>query len=77
MGYIFLRNGTKNFININTNSTPHKLISNRVVSFSEDTKGIIWIGTFEGGLYSFDINTDKLIHYDDQQFIGFELEKRI
>jgi signal transduction histidine kinase/ligand-binding sensor domain-containing protein/DNA-binding response OmpR family regulator len=74
-GLYFLRNGTKNFININTNSTPHKLISNRVVSFSEDTKGIIWIGTFEGGLYSFDINTDKLIHYNNQQFIDFELEK--
>jgi signal transduction histidine kinase/ligand-binding sensor domain-containing protein/response regulator RpfG family c-di-GMP phosphodiesterase len=74
-GLYFLRNGTKNFININTNSTPYKLKSNRVVSFSEDTKGIIWIGTFEGGLYSFDINTDKLIHYDDQQFIDFELEK--
>ena len=26
-------------------------------------------------MYSFDINTDKLIHYDDQQFIDFELEK--
>ena len=74
-GLYFLRNGTKNFININTNSTPHRLISNRVVSLSEDTKGVIWIGTFEGGLYSFDINTDKLIHYDDQQFIDFELEK--
>ena len=50
-GLYFLRNGTKNFININTDSTPHKLISNRVVSFSEDTSKVIWIGTFEGGLF--------------------------
>ena len=55
-GLYFLRNGTKNFININTNSVPNKLKSNRVVSFSEDSNGVIWIGTFLGGLHSFDIS---------------------
>ena len=74
-GLYILRNGAKNFININTDSIPNKLMSNRVVSFSEDSSGVIWIGTFEGGLYSFDIYSDKLIHYDNQQFIDFELDK--
>ena len=74
-GLYVLRNGTKNFININTDTIPNKLMSNRVVSFSEDSSGVIWIGTFLGGLHSFDIRTGELIHYDDEQFIDFELDK--
>lgn len=74
-GLYLLRNGTKNFININTDSTPHKLKSNKVVSFSEDSNGVIWIGTFSGGLHSFDINNKQFIHYNEKQFSDFELDQ--
>ena len=74
-GLYVLKNGSKNFININSDSFPNKLMSNRVVSFSEDSSGVIWIGTFLGGLHSFDLKTGELIHYDDPQFIDFELDK--
>jgi len=74
-GLYLLQNGSKNFININTGSKPHKLKSNKVVSFSEDSNGVIWIGTFSGGLHSFDINNKQLVHYDDKQFSDFELDK--
>lgn len=74
-GFYVLVNGTKNFININTHSIPNKLMSNRVVSFSEDSNKVIWIGTFLGGLHSYDIRTGELIHYNNEQFIEHELDK--
>lgn len=74
-GFYVLVNGTKNFININTDSIPNKLMSNRVVSFSEDSSKVIWIGTFLGGLHSYDIRTGELIHYNNEQFIDLELDK--
>ena len=74
-GLYVLRSGTTNFININTDSVPNKLISNRVVSFSEDSSEVIWIGTFLGGLHSYDLRTGKLTHYNDDQFIDLELDK--
>lgn len=74
-GLYVLRNGTTNFININTDSVPNKLMSNRVVSFSEDSSEVIWIGTFLGGLHSYDLRTGKLTHYNDDQFIDLELDK--
>ena len=74
-GLYLLVNGTKNFININTDSIPNKLMSNRVVSFSEDSSKVIWIGTFLGGLHSYDIRTGELIHYNNEQFIDLELDK--
>ena len=74
-GLYLLQNGSKNFININTGSKPHKLKSNKVVSFSEDSNGVIWIGTFSGGLHSFDINNKQLVHYGEKQFSDFELDK--
>jgi signal transduction histidine kinase/DNA-binding response OmpR family regulator len=46
-----------------------------VVSFSEDSNGVIWIGTFSGGLHSFDINNKQLVHYGEKQFSDFELDK--
>ncbi len=74
-GLYVLKNGTRNFININTDSVPNKLMSNRVVSFSEDSSKVVWIGTFLGGLHSYDLITGKLNHYNDDQFIDLELDK--
>ena len=74
-GLYVLKKGRKNFININTDSAPHKLTSNRVVSFSEDSNGVVWIGTFLGGLHSYDLKAEKLTHYNDDQFIDLELDK--
>ena len=33
------------------------LKSNRIMSFSEDSKGCIWIGSFLTGLYSYDLKS--------------------
>ena len=74
-GLYVLRNGTTSFININTDSVPNKLMSNRVVSFSEDSSKVIWIGTFLGGLHSYDLKNGELTHYNDDQFIDLELDK--
>ncbi len=74
-GLYVLKKGRQNLININTNSIPHKLTSNRVVSFSEDSNRVVWIGTFLGGLHSYDLKAGKLTHYNDDQFIDLELDK--
>ena len=67
-GIYLLKNGSKRFINISTKTFPKTLISNRIVSFSEDSKGIIWIGTFLGGLLSYDLKTNALKHFNGEAF---------
>ena len=44
-GLFILKNNKKRFINISKNSSKSILKSNRVMSFSEDSNGTIWIGT--------------------------------
>jgi signal transduction histidine kinase/AraC-like DNA-binding protein len=73
-GIYILKKGDKRFINISTKSFPNKLKSNRVVSFSEDSKGIIWIGTFLAGLASYDLEKNSLKHYDNEKFQSFQLQ---
>ena len=36
------------------------------MSFAEDSKGNIWIGSFLSGLYSFNIKTKKLTHHQEK-----------
>ena len=72
-GIYLLKYGAKRFINISTKSFPKTLKSNRIVSFSEDSKGVIWIGTFLGGLLSYNTKTNALKHYDGEAFENAEL----
>lgn len=73
-GIYLLNNGSKRFINISTTSHPKTVSSNRIVSFSEDSKGVIWIGTFLGGLLSYDTKTDEIKHYNGEAFQNLALQ---
>lgn len=44
------------------------MATNRILSFSEDSKGMIWIGTFSRGIQSYDPKTDSFQIYDHQVF---------
>ena len=69
----FLKNRSKKFKNFSSITHPNIIQSNRIVSFSEDSNGVIWIGTFLGGLLSYDLKTEKFEHYASQEFQNFEL----
>ena len=73
-GIYLLKKGSKRFINFSTNSHRNVLKSNRIVSFSEDSNGVIWIGTFSSGLVSYDQKTEKLRHHASEAFQKFELQ---
>ncbi|WP_234989682.1 hybrid sensor histidine kinase/response regulator transcription factor [Cellulophaga tyrosinoxydans] len=51
-GLYLLKHGSKKFINYNAANTPN-LDANSVLSFAEDLDGLIWIGTFHGGVVSY------------------------
>src|SRR5690606_38538629 len=50
------------------------LSDNRVYKIFRDSKGILWICTFGGGLNKYDVDSGKFTHYyfnpDDEQTIG-------
>ena len=73
-GIYLLKKGSRRFINFSTKSYKNTLKSNRIVSFSEDSNGVVWIGTFLSGLVSYDLNTDKLTSHDSEAFKKFELQ---
>lgn len=60
-GLFVLKNGSRKFINYNTNNTPG-LKSNRIFSLTEDSMGRIWIGSFVKGLHYYDSAQDKIVH---------------
>lgn len=72
-GIYVLKNGSNTFKNFSTQTHPNAIKSNRIVSFSEDSNGIVWIGTFLGGLLSYDLKTEKIKHYTSQEFQNYEL----
>ena len=73
-GIYLLKKGSRRFINFSTKSHGNILKSNRIVSFSEDSNGVVWIGTFLSGLVSYDLRNGKLISYDSEPFQKFELQ---
>ena len=73
-GIYLLKKGSRRFINFSTKSNRNTLKSNRIVSFSEDSNGVIWIGTFLSGLVSFNLNSGKLTSHDSEAFQKFELQ---
>jgi ligand-binding sensor domain-containing protein/anti-sigma regulatory factor (Ser/Thr protein kinase) len=59
---------------INDPKNPFSLSDNRVYNIHEGREGIIWIGTYGGGLNAFDYNSGKFISYknnpDDETSIS-------
>lgn len=66
-GIFFLKKGSNHFVNIDANTT-EGLSSNRIVSFSEDSKGTIWIGTYLSGLHYYIPSQNKFYHCNSKEF---------
>jgi signal transduction histidine kinase/DNA-binding response OmpR family regulator len=67
-GIFFLPKGGKSFKNFSIETTNSNLTSNSITSFSEDTKGIIWIATYFGGLHSYNPKTKEFHHHSSEYF---------
>ncbi|MGJ8761353.1 MAG: hybrid sensor histidine kinase/response regulator transcription factor [Polaribacter sp.] len=67
-GIYVLKDGFKNITNINIKSSNGKLFSNAILSFAEDKDGVIWIGTFYTGVYSFNPKTHVLTYHNSHEF---------
>tara|TARA_Y100000385_G_scaffold273823_1_gene316185 strand:- start:6174 stop:10310 length:4137 start_codon:yes stop_codon:yes gene_type:complete len=67
-GLFLLKKGSKIFKNIQIKNSSNILKSNRIMSFAEDSKGRIWIGSFLTGLYSYNLQTETLIHHQSKAF---------
>jgi len=74
-GFFILQKNSSNFSNINDSNSSLK--SNKVMSFAEDSKGIIWIGTFFSGLYSYDIKKNKLTHHNSLDFKKYNINTSV
>ena len=72
-GFYFLKKGSKKFTNINIDNSNGKLLSNAILSFEEDNDGIIWIGTFYAGLYSYNPKTEILKHNNTEDFLKYNI----
>ncbi|TYP98192.1 signal transduction histidine kinase [Tenacibaculum adriaticum] len=67
-GLFILKKGEKRFVNYNIQNTSGDLKSNTIISLSEDSNGIIWIGTFFQGLHSYNPKTKKFKKHDSDVF---------
>lgn len=72
-GIFYLPNGSKKFINYTKENTVG-LESNRIMSFAESSKGIIWIGTFLKGLHCYNTKT-KVFKHNDILFQKFNISQ--
>ncbi len=70
-GIYLLRNGQSKFVNFNIENTNGELITNSVLSFAEDAHGRIWIGTFYGGVASYDPQEGKIRHHKSKEFVNY------
>ncbi|MBU3012833.1 response regulator [Polaribacter vadi] len=68
-GIFLLKNGTKKFLNFNKKNKPDIFSSNTIRSFSEDSKGIIWIATFFEGLHSYNPATNQFKKHKSKEFL--------
>jgi len=67
-GVFLLKKGAKKFINYTKENTKGALASNSIVSFAEDANGTIWIGTFFGGVLSYNPSINKFRHHNSGEF---------
>lgn len=72
-GIYFLKKGTYEFINYNVNNTNGAITSNRILSFSEDSEGTIWIGSFLKGLHSYNPKSQKFQYFNTKPFIDHKI----
>lgn len=68
-GIYFLKKGTNTFINFNVSNSNGTITSNRILSFSEDKEGIIWIGSFLKGLHSYNPKSKKFTYHNTEPFV--------
>lgn len=52
-----------NFMNLETGALKRYKIRSRILSLTEDHNGIIWIGTWNDGLYKLNPGSDEMNHY--------------
>jgi len=72
-GLFLLKKGSYHFKNHNRKNHPEVFTSNRVLSFAEDADGIIWIGTFNDGIVSYDPDTEQFTRHMSQAFVDHQL----
>ena len=72
-GIYFLKKGTNKLINYNVNNTNGAIASNRILSFSEDSKGTIWIGSFLKGLHSYNPKSQNFQYYNTKPFVDHKI----
>ncbi|WP_299799312.1 hybrid sensor histidine kinase/response regulator transcription factor [uncultured Maribacter sp.] len=65
-GIFYLPKSGKSFKNFSIETTDQALTSNSIISFSEDSKGIIYIGTYFGGLHSYNPVTKEFHHHSSE-----------
>ncbi|MDR7211753.1 two-component regulator propeller domain-containing protein [Flavobacterium piscis] len=66
-GIFVLKKGSKNFINYSTKNTPN-LISDNIMSIAQDSRGVIWIGTFAKGLHYYTPSDGQFHHCNSEPF---------
>lgn len=66
-GIFVLKKGSRNFINYNTKNTPN-LASDNIMSITEDSGGVIWIGTFAKGLHYYTPSDGQFHHCNAKPF---------
>lgn len=66
-GIFLLKKGSRSFINYNTKNTPN-LASDNIMSITEDSRGIIWIGTFAKGLHYYTPSDGQFHHCNSLPF---------
>ncbi|MEM0931583.1 MAG: two-component regulator propeller domain-containing protein [Bacteroidota bacterium] len=59
-GIYLLKKGSKTFLNFTKKSTSGVLKTDKVRCFTEDAKGLVWIGSFLEGVYYFDPKTERI-----------------
>ncbi len=65
-GIYFLKKNSTNFQHLHKENSD--LSANSVLSFDEDASGKIWIGTFIGGVCSYDPVSKKITHHNSETF---------
>ena len=71
-GIFLLKKGSKKFVNFNKKNTQQKINSNAFRSFSEDSKGNVWIATFFEGLNSYNLATNEFKKHDSKEFLKYK-----
>ena len=70
---ILSKKNSDEFTNFNISNSNDGITSNRILSFAEDSDGVIWIGSFSTGLHSFDPKSKEFTHYSSSQFETFSI----